>query len=125
MAVDCRAGLRGEGEAQVGEAVVDDPRVRGGHRRNVPDTRRERNSRAVQGTLRVIVPKAVREPLPVSRCAAVTRGVGLSSSGRFRPRSPGGPSRSTIPDARDGVWRSADATRAGWERQGGLSTFRG
>ena len=64
MAVDGVAGGGVKPDVQRFEAPVQDVAIRGGQGREVLDARRERISRAIQGTPPVVVLRSVREPLP-------------------------------------------------------------
>ena len=119
-----RRGSRARGGRGPARAPGGRPRgvgVRGGERLEVLNTRRERISRAVQGTLLWSCAgspgsrsRRDRSPRPAS--------VGLAAPRRFRPGSPRCPSGMKLPDARMRRVRSADVRRTPVRRQGELST---
>ena len=108
VAVDGVADRRLQPEAKRIKAGIEDVGVIGGQRRKVRNTRRERISRAIQGTLLRSCSGSTGSRS--RRQTGRTRGrqLGLMPPGRFRPGFPRGPSRMAFPDART---RRADCGR--------------
>ena len=108
MAVEDVAHGRVQVETQVLQSRVEDVDVRGGQRREVLNTRRERISRAIQGTLPWSCTGSSGSRSRRQRGRTRGRRLGLASPDRFRPGFPRGPCRMTLPGART---RRADCGR--------------